>query len=466
MKKYRYVTIVNIGLALCLFSCKKENNRLTVQKPIVQLPDKITKNRTLKSDTVYTFISAVLVTEKAILTIEPGTVIKSQSALGGKGRSGYIAIDRGSKIMAEGTVDNPIIFTSGTPTGFRQHGDWGGLYIFGNAPISAYDDNTGGAATEMTLKLMGALFPSGGGNNPDDNSGVLKYVRIEFAGVNSAESYGLGCIGVGSGTVIENVQASYTQTSGFGFFGGTVNAKNLVAFNNRVAGFVYANGYKGKQQFIVSYKHPYFAATGAFTYSCDAVLILNDIQNNPVTQNTHPILSNLTVIGPYNNKGYNEALPWNAAINVNYGAAFTLKNSILMGMPKGGIKFSDDIAGQHLIARTSEFSYNLVHSNIYEDAFTIDPNNVFSIDQTTLNEYASANHNTAYNKPDEIKLNDPFKFELPELNPNIGSVALSGADFSGTDFQSFFSKVGFRGAFGTQNWMKTWTNFYPVNTTY
>nr|WP_068892044.1 hypothetical protein [Pedobacter panaciterrae] len=466
MKKYFYLIIFNIGLTLCLFSCKKENNRLSTQKPVVQLPDKIIKNRTLKSDTVYTFNSAVLVTEKAILTIEPGTVIKSQSALGGKGRSGYIAIDRGSKIMAEGTADNPIVFTSGTPTGFRQHGDWGGLYIFGNAPISAYDENTGGEATEMTLKLMGALFPFGGGNNPDDNSGVLKYVRIEFAGVNSAESYGLGCIGVGSGTVIENVQASYTQTSGFGFFGGNVNAKNLVAFNNRVAGFVYANGYTGKQQFIVSYKHPYFAATGAFTYTCDAVLILNDIQNNPVTENTHPILSNVTVIGPYNNKGYNDALPWNAAVNINYGAAFTLKNSVLMGMPKGGIKLSDDIAAQHLTDERSEFSYNLVHSNVPEEAFTIDPNYVFSIDQEAVNSYALNHHNISYSKPEEIKLTNPFKFELPELNPGIGSAALSSADFSGTDFQNFFSKVSFRGAFGNENWMRTWTNFYPVNTAY
>ncbi|WP_429063424.1 hypothetical protein [Chitinophaga sp. W2I13] len=465
-RNYCLPMMLSAFLSICLLSCKKDDNKLETQKPVVALPEKIDANRTLKSDTIYTFAVSVNVTNNAVLTIEPGTVIKSRSVAAGAGRSGYIAIERGSKIMAEGTAEKPIVFTSGTPSGFQQHGDWGGLYIFGKAPVSAYDENTGGAGTEMTLTGLGALLPSGGGNDPRDNSGVLRYVRIEFAGVGSAESYGLACVGVGSGTTIENVQTSYTQTSGFGFFGGTVNAKHLVAFNNRLAGFVYSNGYTGMQQFIVSYKHPYFAAPGPFISTCDALLVLNDTKGYPVAPDTRPVLSNVTAVGPYNNPGYNSALPWNAALNVSYSGAFVLRNSILMGMPKGGIKFSDDIAAQRLMDGTSEFSTNLVHSNISADAFTVDPGAVYSIDAAGVTDYAVNHHNKMYVKPEEIGLTNPFKFALPELLPTTGAAALTGADFSGEPFQGFFKKVNYIGAFGTENWMQNWTDFYPFTIKY
>jgi hypothetical protein len=470
MKKNIYLIFVSLGITLCLFSCKKDSITTGNVKPVVTLPDKITRDRTLKSDTVYTFSAVVLVTNGATLTIEPGTLIKSNDwvngTVNGKGRSGYIAIDRGAKIMAVGTPDKPIVFTSGSPSGQRQFGDWAGLYIMGNAPVSAYDDATGGAGTEIQLKNLSAVFPFGGGNNPADNSGVLKYVRIEFAGIVGSDSYGLACVGVGSGTVIENVEASYTQTSGFGFYGGTVNARNLVAFNNRQTGFVYANGFKGKQQFLVSYKHPYFAAPGMFIYTCDGVLVLNDIQNNPLVESTRPVLSNLTVIGPYNNPGYNDALPWNAAVNIYYGSALSLRNSVVMGMPHGGIKFGDDAAAQHLLDGSTEFSYNLAHSNRPGEAFTTDMNNVFSIDSTFVNTYAFGHNNSRYDTPLEISLADPFNFSTPGLLPKSGSPALTGANFSGTDYSSFFKAVNYRGAFGTDNWMKSWTNFYPVTTDY
>jgi hypothetical protein len=435
-------------------------------KPVVTLPDKITQNRTLKSDTVYTF-TGVLVTNNAVLTIEPGTVIRSQDVASGKSRSAPFIIDRGAKIMAIGTPDKPIIFTSGSPVAQRQHGDWDGLYILGKAPVSAYDENTGGEATQISLKGIFADFPFGGGDNPADNSGALKYVRIEFAATGpSGDKYGLACVGVGSGTVIENVEVSYTQTSGFGFYGGTVNARNLVAFNNRLAGFVYANGYKGKQQFLVSYKHPYFAATGAYTYTCDAVLLYNDLQNNPLTASTRPVISNFTAIGPYNNPGYNDALPWNAAVNINYGSAIALRNSVLMGMPKGGIKFGDDFAAQHLLDGTTEFGYNLAHSNNPGEAFTIDINNVYSVDSAVVNTYAFAHGNKRYDSPSLISLTDPFNFTSPGLLPKAGSDALTGANFDGSDYGAFFTKVNYRGAFGTDNWMSGWTNFYPVITNY
>ena len=427
------------------------------------LPDVIRSNRTLSNDTVYTFYST-LVTNNAVLTIEPGTVIKSMSLDAGKGRSESFAIDRGSKIMAEGTSEKPIVFTSGSAVGRRQHGDWGGIFILGKAPVSAYNPDFGIPLNEMSVRGFSSLV--GGGDDPADNSGVFKYVRIEFAGLSSANSYGLTCIGVGNGTIIENVQSSYTQTCAFGFYGGTVNARNLVAFNTAITGFVYGNGYVGKQQFLVSYKHPYFATYGGYIYTDDGVLVFNDIDNNPLVQNTRPVLSNFTIIGPYNNSGYDAFKPWNAALNVSYGGTFVLKNSVLMGMPKGGIKFSDDAAALHILDGQTIFSNNLVHSNTPEEAFTIDPGNVYSVDNTTLNTYATANNNTSYTTPSSIALTDPFNFSTPGLLPKTGSPTLSGTDFTGSDFSEFFTPVTYRGAFGTVNWMEGWTNFYPVTTAY
>ncbi|SEW53326.1 hypothetical protein [Chitinophaga arvensicola] len=466
MKKNYSLLLLNLLIASSWLSCKKGDDIASHVKPVAMLPVEIKTNRTLHSDTVYTFESNVVVKDNAVLTIEPGTVIKFQK---GKGAAGYFAITRGAKIIAEGTADKPIVFTSGKPAGERLHGDWVGLYIFGNAPVSTYDESTGGAGTEMSLtEAMGASAPKGGGNDPADNSGVLKYVRIEFAGnTGNGDGYGFACVGVGAGTIIENVSSSYTQVSGMGFFGGTVNARHLVAFSNRVASIIYSNGYTGKQQFVVSYKHPYFGSTGtSFISTCDALMVFNDIKGYPLTDNTRPVLSNFTVIGPYNNPGYNNALPWNAALNVTNGGAFVLRNTILMGMPKGGIKFSEDMAAQRLLNGESAFSANLVHSNIATDAFTVNPDAVYSIDAAAVTTYALDHKNKMYATPAEINLADPFNFSQPGLLPKGGEPAMSGADFDGDDFKSFFTKVNYIGAFGTENWLDKWTNFYPVSTNY
>lgn len=450
-------------LLSCMLSCKKEDDKVTMSKPLSKLPETIDENRTLKSDTVYTFDVSVTVTDSAVLTIEPGTVIKFVK---GKGSVGYFAITRGAKIMAEGTPDKPIVFTSGKPAGERMHGDWLGLYIFGKAPIAAFDESIFMPGKELALPAaMGAGGPIGGGEDPADNSGVLKYVRIEFAGnTGNGDGYGLACVGVGSGTTIDHVQVSYTQVSGFAFYGGTVNATHLVAFNNRLAGIVYANGYTGKQQFVLSYKHPYFGSTGsAAVYTSDGLLVFNDLRGYQVDYNTRPVLSNVTVVGPYKNPGYNSALVWNAGLNVMYSGTFALRNSILMGMPKGGIKFSDDMAAQNLLNGMSEFGSNLVHSNVYEDAFTINTDMVYSVDTATLNAYATEHLNKKYTTPDEIGLTDPFNYSQPGLGAKDG-----GVDFSGSDYDGFFTKVNYVGAVGKDNnWLaEKWVNFYPVDTDY
>jgi hypothetical protein len=456
--------LINISTVLMiavLFSaCKKEEAGGVGQKPVVVLPDQIRQNRILKSDTVYVMRSAVFVQNKAVLTIEPGTLIKTVPDRGSS-RNCFIAIERNAKLMAEGTIDKPIVFTSGAPAGQRQHGDWLGIILFGNAPVSAFDPNLYEPVKEMSVRPANDVM--GGGSDPADNSGILKYVRIEFAGNDNREA--LTLVGVGTGTIIENIEASYTEFAGFGFYGGTVNAKHLVAFNNMLSGFVYANGYSGKQQFLLSYRHPYFARPGSFVYTCDGMLVFNDLDDYPILQNTRPVLSNVTVIGPYNNPGYNEFLPWNAAVNITLSASIALNNAVLMGMPKGGIKLGNDGTAQHIQDGSMQFGYNLVHSNNPADAFTVDAS-VSVIDAATMAQYATDWHNEVIATPDLFRLNDPFNFQRPGVVPKQDSPALAGADFSGADFSTWFEKVPFRGAFGSTDWMAGWTSFYPVTTPY
>lgn len=100
------------------------------------------------------------------------------------------------------------------------------------------------------------------------------------------------------------------------------------------------------------------------------------------------------------------------------------------------------------------------------ESFAVDINNVYSVDQATVDAYASSNENTAFETAEEINLSNPFHFQSPELFPKTGSVALSGADFSGVDYNGYFEKVTYRGAFGSNNWMEKWTNFYPFSNAY
>ena len=181
--------------------------------------------RNLVNDTVYLLSGFVYVEDGATLNIEPGTIIRGE-----KDTKGSLIITRGSKINALGTVDQPIVFTSNEPEGARNYGDWGGLIILGDAPINV----PGGIA----VIEGGVDTPEGdgtyGGANAADNSGSLIYVRIEYPGipfVAGNEINGLTCGGVGSGTVIDHVMVSRSGDDAFEFFGGTVNAKYLIAHN-------------------------------------------------------------------------------------------------------------------------------------------------------------------------------------------------------------------------------------------
>ena len=193
------------------------------------LPNVISSDFKLSSYETYLLVGEVYVTNNATLSIEAGTVIRASSE-----EYSTLIITKGSKIVAQGLPNNPIVFTSSKPERERKPGDWGGIQILGNAPISSY----GGL-----YKIESALDPSlvmGGGSNSDDSSGVLKNVRVEFAGKGKTKNLvydAISFIGVGKGTVVEAVQSSFSNGNAFKFVGGAVKGTKLFALRSKNSDF-------------------------------------------------------------------------------------------------------------------------------------------------------------------------------------------------------------------------------------
>ncbi|SHK97379.1 hypothetical protein SAMN04488028_11510 [Reichenbachiella agariperforans] len=209
-----------------------------VEVTTVDVTANISEDVTWSADVIYVLKARVTVLDGATLTIEPGTVIKGDASLTGA-NAAVLMIAKGGKIMAEGTAENPIIMTSsddditpgqmtGTTLDQDDKGKWGGLVILGKAPVSAKTDNP-------QIEGVDAEDTNGqyGGDNAADNSGVVKYVSIRHGGAQIAEGSeinGLTLGGVGNGTTIENIEIYGNSDDGVEFFGGTVDATNVLVY--------------------------------------------------------------------------------------------------------------------------------------------------------------------------------------------------------------------------------------------
>ena len=409
----------------------------------------------------------VYVTEGATLTFEAGCLIKSDIT-----EKGALIIERGAKLIADGRANNPIVFTSGKAVGARAPGDWGGIILLGKAPTNR--------PLDPAPTIEGGVGRKYGGSDPNDDSGILRFVRIEFAGIAAepgSEINGLTCGGVGSSTIIENVQVSFGNDDAYEFFGGSVNAKNLIAFATADDDYDFDFGYTGKIQFAIACRKPDFVDAGdaGNGIECD-----NDATGTSATPNTRPQLSNFTFVGPNNAAG--------TSANHNFGnrwrrrAQFVLRNSIIMGWQKGGFSIeSGPSLTDYLNANTSEFKQNLVHAvaepykadSVAARAVTsYGPNPLASADRTAmLNEAAGKMKTKAegegcitYTDAANIQLENPFYGTSPNWTPKTGSPALTGANFSGMN--AYFVATAYRGAIGTTSWTTGWTNFDPQNTSY
>ncbi len=287
----------------------------------------ITTNTTWSSGTVVLLQNKIYVTNGATLTIEPGVIIRGDQATGGT-----LIISRGSKINAQGTQSNPIVFTSDQAAGSRNLGDWGGVVILGNAR----NNQPGGVAViEGGLDAVKAQF---GGTDDLDNSGVFSFVRIEFGGIPfqvDKEINGLTMGSVGSGTKIDHVQCSFTNDDSFEWFGGTVNAKYLVAFRGLDDDFDTDFGYRGNVQFGLVVRDPNIADQSTSSTS-EGFESDNDGTGTEALPHTAPVFSNITVIGPYRGSTSNAIDPkFRRALRLRRNTYTSVFNSIFTDFPTG-----------------------------------------------------------------------------------------------------------------------------------
>ena len=334
-----------IILAFGIFSCETElggGDGVIGVPTTTTLSGNINTTTTLTSDKVWTLKGYVYVTDGAKLIIQPGTTIISDVA-----EKGALCIERGAQIIAEGTATKPIVFTSGKAAGEKSPGDWGGIIILGRAKTNRSSEPT----------IEGGIGRAFGGTNDADNSGVLKYVRIEYAGIAAMPNSEINALtlgGVGSGTIIENVQTVYANDDAFEFFGGTVNAKNLYAYATADDDFDFDFGYTGTITNGVAKRDPQFVDSGdaGNGVECD-----NDGTGSSAQPTTHPKLLNMILVGP----NVSSALAnHNLGLRFRRATQFTMKNSVVVGWMKGGLSLESNETAQFVKDGISVFEGNSV----------------------------------------------------------------------------------------------------------
>lgn len=447
----------------------------------------IKQDHTIKKG-VYLLKGWIYITSGATLTIEPGTVIK-----GDKDTKSAIIVEMGGKINAQGTASLPIVFTSNQPAGSRKPGDWGGIIICGKARNNK---------TEMIIE--GGPRSRHGGDNDADNSGVLSYVRIEFAGYpfrTDQEINGLTLGSVGSGTKIDHVQVSYSNDDSFEWFGGAVDAKYLIAYHGWDDDFDTDNGFRGNIQFCLSVRNPKIAdKSNSNGFESD-----NNSDGTTQAPVTKPVFSNVTMIGPIgqdkifsNTTAYIDGGKFNpangsklgqfqSAMQIRRSSNLCCYNSVAVGFPVGIMICNDKGSKTQGFATDGSISLkNIVFAGLsiygsdkdasFKDSLSV---NATTFDKTASESFSagffkkSTNSNFIYPNIEDIMLMQPNSlFPGANWGPKAGSPLLnrSGLFIDSNVAGSFFDKVNFIGAFKSDayvdNWTARWSNFDPQMTIY
>ena len=430
----------------------------------------------------YTLKGWVYVAEGAELTIEPGTVIR-----GDKQTKASLIVERGGKLIAQGTATAPIVFTSGEAKGQRKPGDWGGLIICGRAPHNAGE-----------AQIEGGPRTKHGGQDAADNSGVLSYVRVEFAGYpfeTDKEINGITFGSVGSATKVDHVQVSYSNDDSFEWFGGTVDAKYLIAYKGWDDDFDTDNGYCGHVQYGLAVRDGRIADKSQSNgFESD-----NDASGSTASPFTTATFSNMTFIGPRQTEGFinttdfingGDYFPSNgsglgrfqAAMHIRRGSRLNCINSVAIGWPIGlildgekGNTQSQAAAGVLTLQNLWFADVELTGSDankLYEDVLVTG----YDANKQPIKDATQCSFSTSFFQSQkgnrvatlaELALTGKGSQTGLLFNylPATGSPLLTAASFVGAS--NFFDAVPYIGAFAPGNdWAKGWTNFDPNNTDY
>jgi len=426
--------------------------------------------QTLVATRTYLLKGQVFVNSGQTLTIEPGTVI-----MGDKATKGTLIINKGGRINATGTVDKPIVFTSALDAGIRDKGDWGGLVILGSANVNQVDPVIEGITPAVVFGTTNSTAMDG------ESSGTLKYVRVEFAGIeltpnNETNSITLG--GVGRGTTMEYCQVSFGGDDGFEWFGGTVNGKYLISYGTWDDCFDVDFGYNGNVQYGLSVRYPSFAdQSGSNAFETD-----NGPNDNDVKPYTTGTFSNITVIGPFISGGSTPNANYQHAIDLRRRTALSITNSVFVGYNFGVRMNQPSVVAQYK-ANTGILYNNVMMAPATRQyvipttgvtaadisALWLDNGNTMITEATPTEANLTAlglksdfffarRDNRSYNATPDFKLgagtlNTPSKFDKPV--------------FDEANRKAFFQASNYIGAFGaTTDWTDGWAEFRPVSKAY
>ena len=372
----------------------------------------------------------VFVKNNATLTIAPGTVIRCDKA-----SQATLIITRGAKINAAGTASNPIVFTSNEAVGNRAEGDWGGLVILGLAK----NNQPGGVASiEGLVPSTDTQF---GGAFDNDNSGVLKYVRVEFPGIPlepNKELNGITFGSVGSGTTVDHVQVSFSGDDSYEWFGGTVNCKNLIVYRGLDDDFDTDFGYRGKIQFGLAIRDKDLSDAPGDSNCFESD---NDAQGSAAQPKTAPIFSNITIVGP---KGDGTTvLPsgekFEKAFRLRRNTATSCFNSLVTGWEKGlsmeGTAVVNNVNGDTLVFANNTLTNFTNGSNTINNAGT---SGGAASNGAFYATFWSQNGNDSTSTLAQVNWVNLFPAlgSTPDARLNSGSVAASNASFMDDKFYS------------------------------
>jgi hypothetical protein len=405
----------------------------------------ITGNVTWTFDQTYILKGFVRVRAGATLTIEAGTVIR-----GDKATKGSLIVERGGVLVARGTAESPIVFTSNEPVGNRNIGDWGGIIICGRAPINV----AGGQA-----EVEGGVGAQYGGNDPDDYSGVLSYVRIEFSGIAfqpNREINGLTLAGVGRRTQIDHIMVAYCGDDSFEWFGGTVDARYLVSYHSVDDDFDSDNGFSGNNQFLLAIRDPQIAdVSGSNGFESD-----NDASGSQALPTTTPTFSQVTVVGPlFYAQSYNSNFRRGA--HLRRSTQCSIFNTLFVGYPTGLF-----IDGGTTAQNAQNAALQLRNSTIIDSKNALEPETTPAFDARTW--FLQPAFGNRIEPADELNGlfragQTPTTPDFRPLNPRY----LTGARYDSPRLDNpFFERVAFQGAFGETDWTQGWCNFQPQTTVY
>lgn len=362
------------------------------------LTGNITANATLTSGSSYKLSGGLHVKAGNTLTIEPGVTVVAVD----DDAPDYILIEQGAKIDAQGTASNPIVMTSE----LKKSGAWGGIHICGRAHTNAGEG--------VLSEIGNAPY---GGSDDSDNSGTLRYIRLEYTGFaldEEHEANGISFYGVGNGTTVEYVQAYKGSDDGFEFFGGSVNVKHMVVTDCTDDSFDWTEGWNGRGQFLVAYQ--------SGEEECDCLMECDNNGNNfDATPVAHPILSNLTLVG--DNSANNTR-----GIRLRAGTQAEIYNSIITGKAKC-ITLETEQTEQALLSGTSKLQHIAMSSDLNSE------NGIYTAEM-----FAAATGNST-------------DYVNALANDYVGT--LSGGV---TPDDPFFTRVDYKGAVSaSDDWTSGWT---------